>query len=52
MKQYWLAEDKLPPRLFVTFSSKISKEINSINTYNQDKIEALLRWRNYLNGIR
>ena len=52
MKQYWLKEDKLPSKLFVGFSSKITKNINTIAAYNRDNIEAIYQWRDYLNGIR
>ena len=51
-KQHRLFEDKLPPKLFVGFSSKITKNINVINSYNQNNINGLTQWRDYLNGIR
>ena len=52
MKKYGLNEDKLPTKLLVRFSSKISKKIDAIDAYNQDNIEALSHWADYLNGIR
>ena len=47
-----LNEDKLPPRLYVRFSNAINTQIISINTHNQDNIEELLQWRDYLNTIK
>lgn len=36
MRQYYLIEDKLPPKLPVIFSAKISKRIETIYNKNQD----------------
>ena len=36
MRQYYLIEDKLPPKLPVIFSPKISKRIETIYNKNQD----------------
>lgn len=52
MKQRRLSEDRLPPRLIVIFSSKLSKEINAIDNCNQNNIQGLAQWYDYLEGIR
>ena len=49
---YWLNEDRLPSKLFVGFSSKITKEIENIDDYNQNNIEGISHWHNYIDGIR
>lgn len=51
MKIYWLNEDKLPSKLFVRFSSKIDKNIKEIFTYNQNNIDALRYWLDYIESI-
>jgi len=52
MKLLWLNEDKLASRLFVRFSSKLMKEITAIEIYNQHNLEAIHKWRDYLDGIK
>ena len=52
IKKYWLMEDKLPPKLLVTFSSKLYKEIKAIDAYNKNNVEALYQWRDYLYGMK
>lgn len=52
MKQYWLREDRLSKKLFVRFSSKIIKEIEIIEAYNQTNIEGLSQWYDYLEGMK
>ena len=49
---YWLNEDRLPSKRFVGFSSKITKEIENIDDYNQNNIEGISHWHNYIDGIR
>ena len=49
---YWLNEDRLPSKLFVGFSSKITNEIENIDDYNQNNIEGISHWHNYIDGIR
>ena len=51
MKRRLLKEDRLPPRLPVGFSSKISQQINSIYTNNINNGDALYRWLDYIEGI-
>ena len=45
---YWLNEDRLPSKLFVGFSSKITKEIENIDDYNQNNIDGISHWHNYI----
>ena len=52
MRKYQLNEDKLPKRLSVWFSRKINAQITAIETYNQDNIDSLSQWKDYLNGLR
>lgn len=52
IKRYELNEDRLPPKLTVLFSQKIRREIESIEIRNQNNIDGLYKWRDYLNGIR
>ncbi len=51
-KRYWIREDKLPSRLFVTFSSMISNRIDSISVYNCNNTESLSQWYDYIDGIK
>lgn len=51
MKRYELNEDRLPSKLTVLFSQKIRREIESIEIQNQNNIDGLYKWRDYLNGI-
>lgn len=51
-KQCWLKEDRLPSRLFVGFSSNITKQIEAIKNYNQNNIDGLSKWRDYLDGMK
>lgn len=51
MKRRLLKEDRLPPRLPVGFSSKISQQIDSIYTHNINNGDALYRWLDYIEGI-
>ena len=52
MERYCLNEDRLLPKLFVGFSSKITKEIDIIDAYNQNNTEGLSLWHDYIDGIR
>ena len=52
LSHYALKEDRLPSILLVRFSTKISNKINTIITYNQNNIEAITKWREYLEGIK
>lgn len=52
MKRFLVKEDKLSSKLAVRFSSRIAKEINSIDDYNQYNVDALYQWRDYLDGIK
>lgn len=52
MKRSLVKEDKLPSKLIVRFSSKIAKEINAIDSFNHNNLDALYQWREYLDGIK
>lgn len=52
MRKYRLNEDNLPKRLSVWFSRKINAQIDAIETYNQDNIDGLSQWKDYLYGLR
>ena len=52
MKTRLLKEDKLPPKLLVIFSSKISQTINDIGAYNKNNVEAISQWSEYLDGVK
>lgn len=52
MKPFQLNEDKLPTKLAVRLSYKIYKEINTIDSYNQNNVVALSQWYDYLDGIK
>ncbi len=52
MKQYLLKEDRLPTKLTVVFSPKISKQINIIDEYNYNDIDNIHQWYDYLEGIK
>lgn len=51
MKRQLLKEDRLPPKLFVRFSSKIINEIDAIDTSNQGNLDGLSNWHDYLDGM-
>ena len=52
MKHHYLIEDKLPPKLPVVFSSKISNQINVIYACNQNNTDALSQWDEYIEGLK
>lgn len=52
MKYYQLCEDKQLPKLSVIISAKLLKKIYAIDEYNQDNIEALFEWYDYLEFIK
>ena len=52
MKRRLIKEDNLSSNLPVHFSSKITKEINAISVYNQNNIEGISQWSDYLDGVR
>ena len=52
MRKCYLIEDKLPPKLPVIFSAKISKQIKAIYAKNQDNAEAISQWDKYIDGIK
>ena len=52
MRQHYLNEDKLPPKLPISFSAKISKQINAIYACNQDNTDALCQWDEYIEGLK
>ena len=47
----WINEDKLPPKLPISFSAKISKQINAIYACNQYNTDALCQWDEYIEGL-
>ena len=51
MIEYCINEDKLPPKLPVIFSKKITNEIDVIGYYNRNSDDKLSMWHDYLNGI-
>ena len=51
-KQYFLNEDKLLPKLSVRFSTKIINEIDAIDSFNQNNLDGLANWHDYLDGMR
>ena len=52
MDKYSLKEDKQVPKLFVAFSSKICKQITEITSYNQNNLEGLSQWYDYIDWVR
>ena len=52
MKQCLVSEDKLPQKLSVITSPKISKQIEVIDNYNQNNIDALSQWNEYIEGLK
>ena len=52
MRQHYLYEDKLPPKLPISFSAKISKQINAIYACNQDNTDTLCQWDEYIEGLK
>ena len=52
MKRYLLKEDRLPTKLTVVFSPKISKQINIIDDYNCTNIDDIYQWYDYIEGIK
>ena len=52
MRQIFLIEEKLPPKLPVRFSYKIFKQIKTIYNKNQDNINALSQWYEYIDSLK
>lgn len=52
MRQHYLIEEKLPPKLPVSFSAEIRKKINDIYAYNQNNIDGLYQWDEYIEGLK
>ena len=52
MRQHYLIEDKLPPKLPVSFSAEVRKEINDIYAYNQNNIDGIYQWNEYIDGLK
>lgn len=52
MNHYLLCEDKLPPKLYVTFSWNISKCIEDIEKDRRNNDDALLQWADYLEVLK
>ena len=44
-------EDRLPQKLSVVFSNTIRQEMDAIYTYNQNNIDGLYQWYEYIDGI-
>lgn len=51
MKQYFLSEDSLPPKLPIIFSDSITSQIQDICDYNRGNTYGLSVLQNYLKGI-
>lgn len=47
-----LNEDKLPSKFYVRFSTKIVREIDAIETFNQHNYDGLSQWYDYLEGLK
>ena len=52
MKRFYLIEEILPPKLPLSFSSKIKNQINLIKDYNQDNPDALSQWYDYIDNLK
>ena len=52
MRQCLVSEDKLPKKLLVITSPEISKQIEMIDNYNQNNIDALSQWNEYIEGLK
>ena len=52
MRLHYLNEDNLSPKLPISFSAKISKQINAIYACNQDNTDALCQWDEYIEGLK
>lgn len=50
--KFHIDEEKLPTKLLVTFSNKISLYIDAIDDYNKNNIEALTQWYEYIDTIK
>ena len=50
-ERHSLKEDKLPPKLFVIFSSNIQSKINAIDNHNNNN-ECLSNWYEYIEGLK
>lgn len=45
-------EDKLPPKIQVRFSTKVSSKIDSIISHNKGNIQAISEWLEYLETVK
>lgn len=45
-------EDKLPPKIPVRFSTKVSSKIDSIISHNKGNIQAISEWLEYLETVK
>ena len=52
MRLHYLNEDNLSPKLPISFSAKISKQINAIYACNQDNTDALCQWDEYIERLK
>ncbi len=52
MRNNWVFEDKLPPKLSVWFSRNINVQIAAIEAYNRNNVDGITQWRDYLRGIK
>lgn len=52
MKKISLYEENLPQKLPVSFSAKIRNNINLIKDFNQNNLEALYQWYDYLDNLK
>lgn len=52
MTKRCLYEDRLPQKLSVIFSPKITKQIIDIDAYNSNNTNGLSQWHDYLDGMK
>ena len=50
--RYLLKEVYSPPKLPIYFSREINNEIETIKAYNENNIEAIKQWQDYLIGMK
>ena len=52
MKNIYLNEENLPPKLLVSFSAEIRNNINLIKVYNKNNHDALYQWYDYIENMK
>ena len=51
MRLHKIDEDKLPPRFTVVLSTNVSQNIRTIYEYNQNNLEALSQWYEFMSDM-